>query len=313
MPSTAGGAAPPATAAAYAIEREYDDLAAVARPSRRRPAVGVEVVGHSYGGRCALGAALRTDAIARVVCYEGAPAAGRRRATSPPGWRRSCAACSTPARPTSCYATFLTRIVGMPPAELAAYRDDPIWPVRAATAATIVRELEAERSPAAGLDALGAVRQPVLQILGGESLPVFARATAALDERLADGRVAVIAGARHAAHHTHPAAFVGRGAGRPCGCRGPRARLTGMLEMNWIGWLVVGLIAGAISGSMLGGTTARGCLPNVVVGILGGVLGGWLATQMGFGQAQGFIAALVVAVLGSLVVRLVLNAIASDK
>ena len=62
-----------------------------------------------------------------------------------------------------------------------------------------------------------------------------------------------------------------------------------MLEMNWIGWLVVGLIAGAISGSMLGGTTARGCLPNVVVGILGGVLGGWLATQMGFGQAQGFV------------------------
>ena len=34
---------------------------------------------------------------------------------------------------------------------------------------------------------------------------------------------------------------------------------------------------------------------------------------MGFGQAQGFIAALVVAVLGSLVVRLVLNAIARDK
>ena len=86
-----------------------------------------------------------------------------------------------------------------------------------------------------------------------------------------------------------------------------------MLDMNWIGWIVVGLIACAISGSMLGGTTARGCLPNVVVGILGGVLGGWLATQMGFGAAQGFIAALVVAILGSLVVRLVLNAIAGDK
>jgi pimeloyl-ACP methyl ester carboxylesterase len=48
----------------------------------------------------------------------------------------------------------------------------------------------------------------VLQILGGASLPVFREATLALDERLADGRVVVIDGARHAAHHTHPDAFV---------------------------------------------------------------------------------------------------------
>ena len=37
----------------------------------------IDVVGHSYGGRTALGAALLTTAIGRVVCYEGAP--------SPPG------------------------------------------------------------------------------------------------------------------------------------------------------------------------------------------------------------------------------------
>ena len=63
---------------------------------------------------------------------------------------------------------------------------------------------------------------------------------------------------------------------------------------------------------LVGGKTARGCLPNIVVGILGGVVGGWLATQMGFSQVNGFIAAVVVAVLGSLVVRLVLNAM-SDR
>jgi uncharacterized membrane protein YeaQ/YmgE (transglycosylase-associated protein family) len=44
-----------------------------------------------------------------------------------------------------------------------------------------------------------------------------------------------------------------------------------------------------------------------VVGIVGGVIGGWLAREMGFEQIQGFIAALVVAVFGALVVRLVLN------
>lgn len=81
-----------------------------------------------------------------------------------------------------------------------------------------------------------------------------------------------------------------------------------MLEMGIIGWIVVGFLAGAISGALLGGRTARGCLPNIVVGIIGGILGGWLAAQMGFTEINGFIAAVVVAVLGSLVVRLVLNA-----
>ncbi len=99
-------------------------------------------------------------------------------------------------------------VVGMAPADLAAYRADPVWPVRAAAAGTILRELEAEQDPAASLDRLGAVRQPVLQVLGGASLPVFRAATEALDRRLADGRIVVIDGARHAAHHTHPDAFV---------------------------------------------------------------------------------------------------------
>jgi uncharacterized membrane protein YeaQ/YmgE (transglycosylase-associated protein family) len=85
-----------------------------------------------------------------------------------------------------------------------------------------------------------------------------------------------------------------------------------MLEMDIVGWIVVGFIAGAISGALLGGSTARGCLPNVIVGILGGVIGGWLASAMGFTQVNGFIAAIVVAVLGSLAVRLVLNAASRD-
>jgi pimeloyl-ACP methyl ester carboxylesterase len=99
-------------------------------------------------------------------------------------------------------------VVGMPADDLAAYRTNPVWPARAAAAGTILRELEAEADPAASLDRLGAVRQPVLQILGGDSLPVFGEATAALDDRLANGRIVVIPGARHAAHHTHPDAFV---------------------------------------------------------------------------------------------------------
>jgi uncharacterized membrane protein YeaQ/YmgE (transglycosylase-associated protein family) len=86
-----------------------------------------------------------------------------------------------------------------------------------------------------------------------------------------------------------------------------------VLEMDFLGWIVVGFIAGAISGGLVGGRTPRGCLPNVVVGVLGGIVGGWLAKQMmGLDQVQGFIAAVVVAVFGALVVRLVINALNPD-
>jgi hypothetical protein len=50
-----------------------------------------------------------------------------------------------------------------------------------------LREIRAEGSPAASLHALGGRRDPVLQLLGGDSAPPFREATAGLDERLANG------------------------------------------------------------------------------------------------------------------------------
>jgi uncharacterized membrane protein YeaQ/YmgE (transglycosylase-associated protein family) len=81
------------------------------------------------------------------------------------------------------------------------------------------------------------------------------------------------------------------------------------MNLGLIEWIIIGFLAGAISGALIGGRTARGCLPNIVVGILGGIVGGWLAQQMGFTQVSGLVATIAVAVLGSLVVRLVLKAI----
>jgi uncharacterized membrane protein YeaQ/YmgE (transglycosylase-associated protein family) len=82
------------------------------------------------------------------------------------------------------------------------------------------------------------------------------------------------------------------------------------MEMNLIGWIVIGFIAGSISGWVVGDRTARGCLPTIVVGIVGGILGGWLAQQMGFAQVEGFIAAVLFASIGAILVRLVLRALA---
>lgn len=191
----------------YAVEREFEDLAAVASALKGEAGGPVDILGHSYGGRCALGAALLTDDIGRVISYEGAP--------TPPGERYGDAALATElatlaeaGRNETLLEAFMTRVVGMTADELDRYRADPIWPRRVAAAPTIARELAVESGDAAGLEGLGRVRQPVLQVLGGDSNREFGIATAALDDRLADGTIVVIPGARHAAHHTHPDALV---------------------------------------------------------------------------------------------------------
>jgi pimeloyl-ACP methyl ester carboxylesterase len=192
----------------YAIEREYEDLAAVAGALAAETGGPVDVVGHSYGGRCALGAALLTASIGRIVVYESAPSPAEGGGYRPSGVERRIRDLIESDRRDAALETFFREIVRMPEPDLAAYRADPVWPVRVAAVHTSLRELEGEASPAASLEALGGVRQPVLQVLGGDSSPVFHEATVALDARLANGRVVVIDGARHAAHHTHVDAFV---------------------------------------------------------------------------------------------------------
>ena len=193
----------------YAIEREFEDVAAVAAALATTAGGPVDAFGHSFGGRCVLGAATISPALRRVISYEGAPA--------PPGTRygdealvRDLRRLAETDQPDQLLETFLRRVVGMGDAEIDAYRANPVWPLRVAAAPTIVRELatEGRADGPAGLQALARIRQPVLQLLGGESVPAFAAATVALDARLADGRVVTIPGARHAAHHTHPDAVV---------------------------------------------------------------------------------------------------------
>jgi pimeloyl-ACP methyl ester carboxylesterase len=192
----------------YAIEREYEDLAAVADALVTEARGPVDVVGHSYGGRCALGAGLLTASIGRIVVYESAPSPAEGGGYRPSGVERRIRDLIESDRRDAALETFFREIVRMPEPDLAAYRADPVWPVRVAAVHTSLRELKGEASPAASLEALGGVRQPVLQVLGGDSAPVFHEATLALDARLANGRVVAIDGARHAAHHTHVDAFV---------------------------------------------------------------------------------------------------------
>jgi pimeloyl-ACP methyl ester carboxylesterase len=192
----------------YAIEREYEDLAAVADALARDDGSGqVDLAGHSYGGRCALGASLLTASIRRIVVYEGAPVPPGM-SYRPEGLLEAVRSALGRGANEDALTTFLAGIVGMSDAELDAYRANPVWPARVAAAHTILREVEAEASPEASLEALARVTVPVLLLLGSVSRSPFRIGTDALAARLARAQVHVIEGAAHAAHHTHAGEFV---------------------------------------------------------------------------------------------------------
>lgn len=204
----ASGDGPAGTA--YAIEYEYEDVATVVETVAGQTGKPVDVLGHSYGGRVALGAVPLTISLRRLITYESAPAAPGT-SFERPGltWRLSDLEAAGDR--TGLMRTFMTEVVGLSAEELAAFEANPVWPIRVAAAHTLVRELTAEAGDgddAATRRLAGAVRIPVLQLLGGESRGVFAAGTAALDAVLPDGRVVVLPGQKHAAHHGDPVRFV---------------------------------------------------------------------------------------------------------
>lgn len=223
----------------YAIEREQEDVAAVADGIAAETGGPVDVVGHSFGGRVALGAALLSPNVRRLVVYEGAPLLDPAAEIDPashlsPARREALLseleALASAGDNDGLLARFMTVVVGMPPEELAAYRASATWPVRAAAAPTVIREMRSSGSgapgesgelgaPGASTDAgaptesgesgaLARLRIPVLLLVGGESRPVFTERTWQLQRILPDSRVVILPGQRHAAHHTDPDRFV---------------------------------------------------------------------------------------------------------
>jgi uncharacterized membrane protein YeaQ/YmgE (transglycosylase-associated protein family) len=79
------------------------------------------------------------------------------------------------------------------------------------------------------------------------------------------------------------------------------------MEMGPIGWIVIGFLAGSISGWFVGVRSAQGCLPTILVGVIGGIVGGWLSRELGFGDVEGFLGALVFATIGAVLVRILLK------
>ncbi len=204
------------------LDGHIDDLVAVID---RRPAA---VIGHSYGGVVALGAALRErggGSILGVGAYE------------PPlpwlGFSRvrpaAAAVRSEEEDPAIAAERFFRRMVGD-----AAWERLPedVKRARHADGPALVAELRAIRIDGPPFD-VTALAVPAVFARGSASLPHHRAAVAWLVEHVRDAELVEITGARHGAHLTHPDAFAGfvarhaRAGDRRCGDSGMKVLVTG--------------------------------------------------------------------------------------
>ena len=86
------------------------------------------------------------------------------------------------------------------------------------------------------------------------------------------------------------------------------------MELGFLGWIIVGLIAGALAGFFVPGRERYGCLGTMLIGIAGGLIGGFLWVELlDQPEATGWLGALVLATFGAILVLLVLRAMRRER
>lgn len=186
--------------AEYALEREYEDIAAVA------DSIGgqVAVLGHSFGALVALEAALRSQAIARLVLYE--PPCHTEEPLYPEGSRERLEAFLAAGDRDGALAMFFREVVGATEEQLAALRSAPSWQGRIAAAHTVPREFadgDYEFEPAR----FGSLTIPVVFLQGTESPLSLRLPTDLMHAALPSSSIVTIPGEAHIAMTTSPELF----------------------------------------------------------------------------------------------------------
>ena len=178
----------------YALEREFEDVVAVVESTGE----AVNVLGHSYGGICALEAALLTDRIRTLVLYE--PPLGF--LVSPPHVVDRLQALLEAGRRDELLGFFMQEVAGLPPDQVELLRSLPAWEARLDAADTIPREERASREYVFDQSRFRDLNVPTLFLQGGDSPDPFKAAGEAVRAALPDCRVVVMPGQRHAAMDT---------------------------------------------------------------------------------------------------------------
>jgi pimeloyl-ACP methyl ester carboxylesterase len=187
----------------YAIEREFEDIAAVV-DSMGEPAF---LLGHSFGALCALEAALRTRNLRKLILYEPAiPLSGV--ALYPEGFIDRMQALLDAGDREGVLTILYREILMMSPDEIEQYKASPAWPARLAAAHNLPRESWAEERYTFDAQRFKHLHTPTLLLLGGDSPSFLKAVTETVAAALPNSRVAIMPGQQHTAMYTAPDLFL---------------------------------------------------------------------------------------------------------
>ena len=188
----------------YALEREFEDVAAVV-DSIDDP---VHLLGHSHGGLCALEAALRTDNLRSLVVYEPAGPWEVPHHYSEELYEELEALVDA-GENEEALLLFLREGIHLPDSQIDALRTAPNWSARVDEAPTLPREYLVPTRYAFEPARFAEMTTPTLLLVGGESPGWITDATAAIDDALPNSRISVLEGQEHLAMNTAPDLFIG--------------------------------------------------------------------------------------------------------
>jgi pimeloyl-ACP methyl ester carboxylesterase len=183
----------------YSLQKEAEDVAAVVNSQPGR----VFVLGHSYGGVCALEAAFLTSKISKLVLYE------------PPLQELDHSAVVAKMEKMfhegnreQALMTFLQEIVMISPIEVSAMKKRPSWPGLLASVESSIRQDRALAGYQFNPKRISTLKIPTLLLTGSETAsPQLKQATKGLLDSLPNRRLFVFAGQQHNAMDTVPQQF----------------------------------------------------------------------------------------------------------
>lgn len=193
----------------YDLAREFEDVAAVVDAVAAGSGSAVDLLGHSFGGLCAFGAATLTSNVRRLVLYEGWPPPDPGVVRLAPELRERLDALLAAGDQEAALEMFYREVVGMSEGELASYRSSPSWQARVAAAHTIPREDRAILAGAFDARQAGRITVPTLLLVGGDSPESLKADPETMAAALPDARIVVLDGQQHLAHRLIPEVFAG--------------------------------------------------------------------------------------------------------
>ena len=190
-------------AATYAVQREYEDIAAVAAAF---PAP-VNMLGHSFGAACVLGAAPTIPNLRRLVLYEP-PMLHEQHTPQRDEWIERMEHALEAGEPEMVVLILMHEMLQIPMVVIEKARTTTAWAAQLASAHTIPRELRASDVYGADPDCLRSICAPALFLLGSASPQSFKETTQTLCGLLPNSQVVVLEGQQHSAMLASPALFV---------------------------------------------------------------------------------------------------------